>query len=153
MRDEGSTNVTGAYVDTGKAFREARAKVDSLLAQLRTADPSEAAAIRQQLVPARQQLGAARAALRGMKQRVTYAPVSVQIRADGDGSWSIAGTKIFITWGEHDLTRNTLHLVLARLPDAPPGTAAQVIDLATRKSGGIAVALIWTTPKKMKTTD
>jgi Domain of unknown function (DUF4349) len=89
VRDEGSTNVTGAYVDTGKAFREARAKVDSLLAQLRTADPSEAAAIRQQLVPARQQLVAARAALREMKNRVTYAPVSVQIRADGDGSWSI----------------------------------------------------------------
>jgi Domain of unknown function (DUF4349) len=90
LRDEGSVNVTGAYVDTGKAYREARAKVDSLLAQLREASsPSEAAAIREQLVPARQQLAAARAALRGIKQRVTYAPVAVQIRADGDGSWSI----------------------------------------------------------------
>jgi Domain of unknown function (DUF4349) len=90
LRDEASANVTGAYVDAGKAHREARAKVDSLLAQLRDASsPSEAAAIRQQLVPARQQLAAARAALRGMKQRVTYAPVSVQIKADGDGSWSI----------------------------------------------------------------
>jgi hypothetical protein len=90
LRDEGSVNVTGAYVDTGKAYREARASVDSLLAQLRDASsPAEAAAIRQQLVPARQQLAAARAALRGMKQRVTYAPVGVQIRADGDGSWSI----------------------------------------------------------------
>jgi hypothetical protein len=89
-RDEGSANVTGAYVDAGKAYRDARAKVDSLLAQLRSAStPSEAAAIRQQLVPARQQLAAARAALRGVKGRVTYAPVSVQIRADGDGSWSI----------------------------------------------------------------
>jgi hypothetical protein len=89
VRDEGSTNVTGAYVDAGKAYREARAKVDSLLAQLRAADPSEAAAIRQQLISARQELAAARTALRGTKQRVTYAPVTVQIRADGDGTWSI----------------------------------------------------------------
>jgi Domain of unknown function (DUF4349) len=91
LRDEGSTNVTGAYVDAGKAYREARTKVDSLLAQLDSAStPSEAAAIRQQLIPARQELVAAREALRATKQRVTYAPVSVQIRADGgDGSWSI----------------------------------------------------------------
>jgi len=38
-----------------------------------------------------------------------------------DGSYKIAGTKIFITSGEHDLTENILHLVLARLPDAPAG--------------------------------
>ena len=40
----------------------------------------------------------------------------------GDGSWRIAGTKIFITFGEHDLTDNIIHLVLARTPGAPPGT-------------------------------
>ena len=40
----------------------------------------------------------------------------------GDGSYRIFGQKIFITWGEHDLTDNIIHLVLARLPDAPPGT-------------------------------
>ena len=39
-----------------------------------------------------------------------------------DGSYRISGTKIFITAGEHDLTENIVHLVLARLPDAPPGT-------------------------------
>ena len=39
-----------------------------------------------------------------------------------DGSFSIAGTKIYITFGEHDLTENIVHLVLARTPDAPPGT-------------------------------
>jgi alkylation response protein AidB-like acyl-CoA dehydrogenase len=39
-----------------------------------------------------------------------------------DGSWSIAGQKIFITYGDHDLSDNILHLVLARTPDAPPGT-------------------------------
>ncbi|MEM9438864.1 MAG: acyl-CoA dehydrogenase C-terminal domain-containing protein [Pseudomonadota bacterium] len=38
-----------------------------------------------------------------------------------DGSYAISGTKIFISAGEHDLTENILHLVLARLPDAPPG--------------------------------
>jgi acyl-CoA dehydrogenase len=40
----------------------------------------------------------------------------------GDGSYRITGQKIFITYGEHDLTDNIIHFVLARLPDAPPGT-------------------------------
>ena len=40
----------------------------------------------------------------------------------GDGSWRIKGQKIFITFGEHDLAENIVHLVLARTPDAPPGT-------------------------------
>jgi alkylation response protein AidB-like acyl-CoA dehydrogenase len=39
-----------------------------------------------------------------------------------DGSHSITGTKIFITAGEHDMTENIVHLVLARLPDAPAGS-------------------------------
>jgi alkylation response protein AidB-like acyl-CoA dehydrogenase len=39
-----------------------------------------------------------------------------------DGSYEISGTKIFITWGDHDLTDNIIHLVLARTPDAPVGT-------------------------------
>ena len=39
-----------------------------------------------------------------------------------DGTYSISGTKIFITGGEHDFTDNIVHLVLARLPDAPAGT-------------------------------
>ena len=42
-------------------------------------------------------------------------------RAD-DGSYRITGQKIFISYGEQDLTDNIVHLVLARLPDAPPGT-------------------------------
>ena len=37
------------------------------------------------------------------------------------GHYKISGTKIFITWGEHDMTENIVHLVLARLPDAPEG--------------------------------
>jgi acyl-CoA dehydrogenase len=40
----------------------------------------------------------------------------------GDGTYRITGQKIFITYGEHDLTDNIIHLVLARLPDAPAGT-------------------------------
>src|SRR6218665_457888 len=39
-----------------------------------------------------------------------------------DGSYRVRGTKIFISGGEHDLTENIVHLVLARLPDAPAGT-------------------------------
>ncbi|MBN3755636.1 acyl-CoA dehydrogenase [Paraburkholderia sp. Tr-20389] len=47
----------------------------------------------------------------------------VRTRAEpqGDGSYKIFGTKIFITWGEHDMADNIVHLVLARTPDAPEG--------------------------------
>ena len=41
---------------------------------------------------------------------------------DGKGRYLITGQKIFITYGDHDWTENILHLVLARLPDAPPGS-------------------------------
>jgi 3-(methylthio)propanoyl-CoA dehydrogenase len=41
---------------------------------------------------------------------------------NADGSYRISGTKIYITFGEHDLTDNIVHLVLARTPDAPGGT-------------------------------
>ncbi len=40
----------------------------------------------------------------------------------GDGTYRITGSKIYITYGEHDLADNIVHLVLARLPDAPAGT-------------------------------
>ena len=39
-----------------------------------------------------------------------------------DGTYAVTGTKIFISSGDHDLTENIVHVVLARLPDAPPGT-------------------------------
>ncbi len=47
----------------------------------------------------------------------------IKTKADdnGDGSYALTGTKIFISAGEHDLTENIVHLVLARLPDAPEG--------------------------------
>ena len=41
---------------------------------------------------------------------------------NADGSWSIKGTKIFISFGDHDLADNIVHLVLARTPEAPAGT-------------------------------
>jgi acyl-CoA dehydrogenase len=49
---------------------------------------------------------------------------AIRSRAEpcGDGSYRIFGQKIFISYGEHDLTDNIVHLVLARLPDAPKGT-------------------------------
>ncbi len=40
----------------------------------------------------------------------------------GDGTWSVKGTKIYISFGDHDMAPNIVHLVLARTPDAPPGT-------------------------------
>jgi hypothetical protein len=42
-------------------------------------------------------------------------------RRRGDGSWAVKGQKIFITWGDHDLTDNIVHLVLARTQGAPEG--------------------------------
>jgi alkylation response protein AidB-like acyl-CoA dehydrogenase len=47
--------------------------------------------------------------------------VSTRAVAQTDGSYRISGSKIFISSGEHDLSDNIVHLVLARLPDAPPG--------------------------------
>ena len=40
----------------------------------------------------------------------------------GDGTWKVKGTKIFISFGDHDMAPNIVHLVLARTPDAPAGT-------------------------------
>ena len=48
------------------------------------------------------------------------AAVSTTATPDGD-HYRIKGQKIFITWGDHQMTPNIVHLVLARLPDAPPG--------------------------------
>ena len=46
---------------------------------------------------------------------------STKAQPQAEGSYALSGTKIFISGGEHDLTDNIVHLVLARLPDAPPG--------------------------------
>ncbi len=47
--------------------------------------------------------------------------IRTKAAANDEGTFNITGTKIFITAGEHDLTENIVHLVLARLPDAPAG--------------------------------
>ena len=49
-----------------------------------------------------------------------------------DGSYSITGSKIFITGGEQDLTENIVYLVLAKLPDAPPGTKGISLFVVTK---------------------
>ena len=47
--------------------------------------------------------------------------IRTKAEPNDDGSYRITGTKIFITWGEHDMAENIIHLVLAKLPDAPKG--------------------------------
>lgn len=49
-------------------------------------------------------------------------PVRTKAEPNADGSYSISGQKIYITWGDHDCADNIIHLVLARLPDAPSGS-------------------------------
>jgi len=48
--------------------------------------------------------------------------VKTKAEPNGDGSYNLTGTKIFISSGEHDLTEQIVHIVLARLPNAPEGT-------------------------------
>lgn len=50
------------------------------------------------------------------------AAIKTKATPNEDGTYAIKGTKIYITYGEHNLTENIIHLVLARLPDAPAGT-------------------------------
>jgi alkylation response protein AidB-like acyl-CoA dehydrogenase len=51
-----------------------------------------------------------------------------------DGTYSITGTKIFISAGDHDFTENIVHLVLARLPDAPTGTKGISLFLVPKRA-------------------
>ncbi|MCB4787779.1 acyl-CoA dehydrogenase [Delftia sp. Lp-1] len=55
-----------------------------------------------------------------------------QARPRGDGSYRLDGSKIFISGGDQDMSENIVHLVLARLPDAPPGTRGLSLFLAPR---------------------
>ena len=48
--------------------------------------------------------------------------LSMRATPAGDGTYRLAGTKIFITYGDHDMSSNVVHLVLARAPGSPPGT-------------------------------
>ncbi len=49
------------------------------------------------------------------------AAIRTRAEPQSDGSYRLSGQKIFISYGEHEITPNIVHLVLARLPDAPPG--------------------------------
>jgi 3-(methylthio)propanoyl-CoA dehydrogenase len=51
---------------------------------------------------------------------------------NGDGTYALTGQKIFITWGDHDATDNIVHMVLARLPDAPAGPKGISLFLASK---------------------
>lgn len=67
--------------------------------------------------------------------------ISTLAHRQEDGTYRLNGTKIFISWGEHDLTDNTIHMVLARTPGAPPGTKGLSLFLvpkylSTRDIGG-----------------
>ncbi len=53
---------------------------------------------------------------------------------DGEGGWRISGQKIFITWGDHDMAPNIIHMILARTPDAPPGVRGLSLFLASRQA-------------------
>ena len=66
---------------------------------------------------------------------------------DDNGGYRITGGKLFITWGEHNLTENILHMVLARLPDAPTGSAGISLfavpkNLPDRRRNGVVCTSI-----------
>ncbi|WP_332773301.1 acyl-CoA dehydrogenase [Phenylobacterium sp.] len=61
------------------------------------------------------------------------AAVTTRAEPDGEGGYRLHGQKIFITWGDHDAADNICHLVLARLPDAPPGVKGISLFLATKR--------------------
>ena len=61
------------------------------------------------------------------------AAVATRAEPDARGGYRLHGQKIFITWGDHDAAENICHLVLARLPDSPPGVKGVSLFLATKR--------------------
>ena len=62
---------------------------------------------------------------------------AIAMRAEPDGdNWRLTGQKIYITWGDHDATDNIVHMVLARLPDSPPGSRGLTLFLAPKHAVG-----------------
>jgi len=64
------------------------------------------------------------------------AAIRTMAEPDGQGGYRLNGQKIFITWGDHDLTPNIVHLILARTPDAPPGVRGLSLFVATSREVG-----------------
>ncbi|HEY1879681.1 MAG TPA: acyl-CoA dehydrogenase [Caulobacteraceae bacterium] len=62
--------------------------------------------------------------------------ITTRAESDGNGGWRLTGQKIFITWGDHDVADNIVHMVLARLPDSPPGTRGLTLFLAPKRMVG-----------------
>ncbi len=60
------------------------------------------------------------------------AAITTLATPDGDGGYTLSGQKIYITWGDHDVADNIVHLVLARTPDAPPGVKGISLFLAPK---------------------
>jgi alkylation response protein AidB-like acyl-CoA dehydrogenase len=60
------------------------------------------------------------------------AALTTRAEPDGEGGYRLTGQKIFITWGDHDVADNIVHLVLARLPDAPEGSRGISLFLAPK---------------------
>jgi alkylation response protein AidB-like acyl-CoA dehydrogenase len=64
------------------------------------------------------------------------AALRTRAEPDGNGFYRLTGQKIFITWGDHDMAENIVHLVLARLPDAPEGSRGISMFLASKRLVG-----------------
>ncbi|HLZ85023.1 MAG TPA: acyl-CoA dehydrogenase [Caulobacteraceae bacterium] len=58
--------------------------------------------------------------------------ITTRAEPDGDGGYRLTGQKIFITWGDHDVAENIVHLVLARMPGAPAGSRGLSLFLAPK---------------------
>ncbi|CAN7210620.1 acyl-CoA dehydrogenase [Phenylobacterium sp. LjRoot219] len=61
------------------------------------------------------------------------AALTTVAKPDGEGGYRLYGQKIFITWGDHDMADNIVHLVIARTPDAPPGVKGISLFLTSQK--------------------
>ena len=61
------------------------------------------------------------------------AALTTVAKPDGAGGYKLYGQKIFITWGDHDMTDNLVHLVIARTPDAPPGVKGISLFLTSKR--------------------
>ena len=76
--------------------------------------------------------------------------LTTRAEKQADGTYRIFGTKIFITYGDHEMTDNIIHLVLARLPDAPPGTRGISLFLvpstSSSRTARSARATMWSLP-------
>jgi alkylation response protein AidB-like acyl-CoA dehydrogenase len=64
------------------------------------------------------------------------AAIAAKAIPDGEGGYRLSGEKIYITWGDHDIAENVVHLVLARLPDAPQGSRGLSLFIAPKRLVG-----------------